>query len=155
MSIVRNITIRNITETGFYLATFWITLLGCAKQIQISIEDKKRKQSGFFYQPNQNTLSSGESVVTVCIHSFFFQLNSLFHNIRKSHYQKQHKRNRILKEILMDFTFITFEIMLNISNLQRLENHINLIQRVVKVFWGGCFLFFAGVGGGSRCADFG
>lgn len=54
--------------------------------------------------------------------------------MRKSYFQKPHKGNRILKEILSDFTFTIFENMLNISNLQRLENHINITIRVVEVF---------------------
>lgn len=46
--------------------------------------------------------------------------------------------------------------MLNISNLQRLEKHINLIIRVVEVFWVfGFYLWRWGEGEEDLCADFG
>lgn len=81
-STVRNITIGNITETGFSLAVFWITLLECAKQIQITIEDNKRKQSSFFYSQNR-IFCLVVNLQWQCTHTFFFpQLNSLFSNIK-------------------------------------------------------------------------
>lgn len=118
-STVKNITIRNITETGFCLATFWITLSGCAKQIQIAVEGNKRKQSGFFYQPNQSILSSGESVAPMHTHTHFFQLNYLSYNKMRIPLPEktQEKQNLKRNRTWTGFTFLTFENILNISNL--------------------------------------
>ena len=125
-STVRNITIGNITEKGFYLAVFWITLLGCAKQIQITIEDNKRKQSSFFYSQTR-IFCLVVNLQWQCTHTFFFpswilcfltseESSPLIMGIPLPE-TTQEKQNLKINLNSTYFTFLTFDIMLNISNL--------------------------------------